>query len=193
MKHAFLLLVAAVVFSVLAPIALGKGASEATISGPGLDPPVVLTDVGRPSGEQLMVLTGFFPAVFEQAPDPMRDTRPAGELGPEYVVEYAMSGPNPETDTIVQKLYPYASAGPISYVDPGQQFWTTEETRGGWYVPGATLEDLLVAAGLPETAPADGDAADSPWMVLAPVLVLGAVAVPGGLAIVVIRRRPQPA
>jgi hypothetical protein len=196
-NRAFVLLVSIAAAAVVAPTALGKGASEATITGPGLGGPITLAGEGQPGGEQLMAIAeaaGFFPAVFSQSPDPMLDEQPAGTLGPRYVVEYVMPGPNNELDTIEQELYPYATPSPVSYTKPGQPFWTTEETRGGWFVADATFKDQLVAAGLPETAPTDGNApSDSPWTVLGPVLVLAGVAALVGIALVSIRRRPQTA
>jgi hypothetical protein len=193
---AVLLAVASIVL--LPTAAFGKGASEATISGPGLEEPIVLAGEGQAGGELLMAIAdeaGFFPAVFSQIPDPMLDERPAGTLGPKYTVTYVMPGPNGEEDTLVQDLYPYASPSLVSYVEPGQPFWTTEETRGGWYVASAELKDLLVTAGLPESPPADGAGpSDSPWTVLGPIAVLIAVVVVGALGIAVIARRgPQPA
>jgi hypothetical protein len=107
----------------------------------------------------------------------MLDRRPAGTLGPKYTIAYTMPGPNNELDALTQDVYPYASPGPVTYVEPGQAFWTTERTRGGWFVAPSALRDLLVEAGLPESAPT-GDAApsNSPWKVLGPVLVLIGVA-----------------
>ena len=194
MNRVFVLLLSILVFGMTAPSALGKGASEATITGPGLGAPITLAGEGQADGELLMQIAeaaGFFPAVFSQTPDPMSAERPAGTLGPKYTVEYVMPGPSNELDTLVQEIYPYATPSPVTYVDPGQPFWTTEETYGGWFVAPSTLTDQLVAAGLPETAPTGGDTpSDSPWTVLGPVLVLLAVAAMGALAIVMTRRRP---
>jgi hypothetical protein len=156
-KLALVSITAAVSALLLVPGALAKGASEATITGPGLDSPLELAGEGRAGGEELMAIAeaaGFFPAVFAQTPDPMRDARPDGRLGPRYVVRYEMPGPNNELDELVQHIYPYASPTPVSYTKPGQRFWTTEETRGGWFVGTDALEDTLVAAGLPERPPA---------------------------------------
>jgi hypothetical protein len=192
MIRVLVLVVSLVGLFVVAPSAFGKGASEATITGPGLGEPVTLAGEGQAGGEQLMQIAqdaGFFPAVFPQSPDPMLDARPAGTLGPRYRVEYVMPGPNNEVDTLVQELYPYASPSPVTYVEPGQPFWMTEETRGGWFVASAALKDQLVAAGLPETAPTDGATpSDSPWTVIGPVLILVAIAALGGLAFAVMRR-----
>jgi hypothetical protein len=196
-NRVFVLLLSVLVLGVTAPAALGKGASEATITGPGLGAPITLAGEGQAGGEQLMQIAedaGFFPAVFSRAPDPMLEARPAGTLGPKYTVEYVMPGPNKEVDTLVQELYPYAAPGPVTFVQPGQPFWTTEETRGGWFVATAALKDQLVAIGLPETAPTDASApSDSPWRVIGPVLVLVAIALLGGIAVLMTRRRPQTA
>lgn len=186
----------AAVAALLPAVALGKGASEATIVGPGLDDPITLAGEDQLGGEALMQIAesaGFFPAVFTQSPDPMLDERPTGTLGPEYTVSYVMPGPNNELDEIVQSFYPYASPSPVSYTKPGQPFWTTERTRGGWYVATSDLKDRLVAVGLPQNAPTGQPPSDSPWKVVGPVLVLVLVAALGGLAAVLIRRRPQTA
>jgi hypothetical protein len=182
---------------VVAPTASGKGASEATITGPGLGGPIQLAGEGQAGGERLMQIaqdTGFFAAVFTQIPDPMLDAQPEGTLGPKYTIEYVMPGPNQEQDTIVQDVYPYATPDPVAYVKPGQHYWSTQQTRGGWYVGYSGLKDDLVAAGLPATAPAD-DAGPSgpPWSVIGPALALAALALLGGFAIVATRRRPRPA
>lgn len=184
-------------FGVLVPAAaFAKGASEATIVGPGLGDPITLAGEGQPGGEALMQIAeaaGFFPAVFTQSPDPMLDERPAGELGPRYTITYVMPGPNNELDNLVQSFYPYASPSPISYLEPGQRFWTTEQTRGGWYVASSSLKDQLVAAGLPREAPTGSPPSDSPWKVVGPVAVLVLVAALGGVAAFLMRRRPQTA
>jgi hypothetical protein len=197
MTRALVLLALLSAFCAVVPTALAKGASEASITGPGLGDPITLAGEGQPGGEALLAIAeqaGFFPAVFSQTPDPMLDERPAGSLGPKYEVEYTMPGPNNELDTLVQDLYPYARPSPVSYVDPGQPFWTTETTRGGWFVASSTLKDLLVEAGLPKAAPTSDPApSDTPWTVIGPVLVLLSVAALGGLALVLARRRPQAA
>ena len=186
----------AAVVATLPSTALGKGASEATITGPGLNDPISIAGEGQPGGESLMQIAeeaGFSPAVFAQIPDPMRDERPAGALGPKYTVTYVMPGPNNEEDRLLQDLYPYASPRPVSYVEPGQRFWATEQTRGGWFVGTATLKDLLVAAGLPAGPSETGTPSEFPWRVAAPLtLVVAAAAFGVGVALLV-RRRPQTA
>jgi hypothetical protein len=156
-RYLLLSLAAALVAAALVPgLALGKGASAATIRGPGLETPVRLGGSGEPgSGAQLGRIAqsaGFFQAVFGQTPDPMRAHRPRGILGPRYRITYVMPGPSGDAGRIRQYVYPYAKPAPVTYMAPGQRFWTTEETRGGWFVASSTLRRQLVVAGLPATA-----------------------------------------
>jgi hypothetical protein len=208
MKKAALIPVAVVLLSGLLPAAaLGKGASQAEIIGPGLTDPIVLAGEGQAGGERLMRIAeaaGFFAATFGQSPDPMLDTRPTGSLGPRYRITYLMPGPNNELDQIRQDLYPYAEPAPVSYTPPNQPFFGTEQTRGGWYVASTSfLKDALVGAGLPDSAPiADsGPIAESgpigdnsstfPWMVVGALAAIAGVLVLGAVAVVLIRRRPN--
>ena len=195
MKRFVVAAIAVALVAVVFPAAsLSKGASEAEITGPGLDEPISLAGEGQPGGERLMQIAeavGFFPAVFSQSPDPMLDTRPAGALGPKYRVTYVMPGPNNELDEIVQDLYPYAEPNPVSYTKPGQRFWTTERTRGGWFVAATQFaKDELVAAGLPRTAPGTGDGDGFPTTFVGLGVALAAALALVVLAAVRIRRRP---
>jgi hypothetical protein len=196
MKRLALIPFAIVLLSALLPtVALGKGASEAEIIGPGLANPISLAGEGQPGGERLMRIAeaaGFFAATFGQSPDPMLDGRPTGSLGPRYRITYVMPGPNNELDEIRQDLYPYAQPTPVSYTPPKQPFFGTEQTRGGWYAaPTSFLKDALVQAGLPQNAPTGGNGSTVPWMVVGPLAALGGMLLLGAVAVVVIRRRPQ--
>ena len=82
--------------------------------------------------------------------------RPKGELGPAYAIAFDMPGPNSEIDVIRMDLYPYAPNGPVTYTKPGQPFFRTQETRGGWFQAPRTLKRTLISAGLPATAPPSG-------------------------------------
>ena len=192
---------AAMLAAALIPTAaLAKGASEATIVGPGLSGPIELSASGgsETSGElgNIAMSAGFFPAVFAQTPDPMLDERPAGSLGPKYTVTYVMPGPDNQQSELVQDIYPYAQPDPVTYTQPGQRFWTTERTRGGWYV--ATIEPLkeqLVAAGLPATAPTVGGGDDDgfPWVVVGVIVAIAALIGAAVFATLHGRKRPDTA
>ena len=194
-----LLLVSLTLFVLAIPAAaLAKGASEATITGPGLGDAITLPGEGQPGGEQLMQLAehaGFFALVFGSSPTPMQVARPEGALGPRYVIEYTMPNQDNGSDVIRQDLYPYAQlddyaeSAPVTYMEPGQRFFGTGSTVGGWWIANPSFTDDLVAAGLPETAPTPGGASDGmPWTLVAGVALAGSLAALGVL-VVYSRRR----
>jgi hypothetical protein len=155
MKRRSLALALPIALALLIPATAGaKGPSEATITGPGLSSPIRFSgDEGNYSQAfgNLIELGGFFPQTFGQSPDPLRRSRPSTSLGPRYEVAYVVPGPT--TDTLRQALYPYAYSGPVTYMKPGQKFWGTQYTHGGWLRASAGLKSMLVEAGLPRTAP----------------------------------------
>ncbi len=182
----------AVLALVLPAAALAKGPAAATMEGPGLSGPTSFPgdEGGGPLG-RLVNATGWFPAVFGQEPDPLLASRPAGALGPRYTITYLVPGGEPEPDTILQDVYPYADGGPVTFVAAGQDIFDTT-TRGGWFRATTDLKPILVEAGLPETAPGPSGA-DDPFPTLA---VSGAVllAVAAGLGVALLaRRRTRPA
>jgi hypothetical protein len=172
-----LMLIVAVAL-VLPAAALAKGPSEAVVTGPGIDDNgIVIAGLGDGSG--LTGQSGFFPATFGQSPDPMLASPPEGDLGPKYRIVYTVPGPSGSDDTIVQDVYPYAEPSPVTYTPPGQTFFDTEKTRGGWYVGTLGLRNILVHAGLPAESPVGGDTGDGgrtvwPWIV-GPLALLAAL------------------
>lgn len=149
------LIAAALVALALPTIAAAKGPVSASISGPGLERPLVLTGDGEGPGTPLGTLaaaTGFFPQLFGQSPDPTLASRPRGTLGPRYAVLYVVPGPNGVRSRIVQHLYPYAKPVVLTYMRPGQRFWEGDTAHGGWYRATAALKRMLVRAGLPPRA-----------------------------------------
>jgi hypothetical protein len=191
-----LALLGIVVFALLcAATVQAKGPIAGSIDGPGTGGGISLGGNGEPgSGAPLGMFAqqaGFFPALFTQTPDPMLDSRPSGDLGPRYTVRYRLPGPNGREDEIRQDLYPYAKEGPVTYTAPGQRFFETQTTRGGWYQASPSLKDMLVGAGLPATAPA-GDGNDwyrlnNVWLPIAVAFALALAA----LTAVFMRRRPR--
>jgi opacity protein-like surface antigen len=153
-----LLLPAAVLAAVLLlpAVAAAKGPSGASISGPGLRHAISIEGNGEgDAGSALGILVsdgGFFAQAFEQTPSSTSGTHPTDRLGPRYDVTYTVPGPN-GTSTLRQELYPYAVNGPATYMAPGQKFWETNSTPGGWYRGSVHLKRMLVKAGLPARAP----------------------------------------
>ena len=93
-------------------------------------------------------------------------------------------------DKVRQDLYPYAPAGPVTYMEPGQKLFGTK-TSGGWFQAERQLKGILVSAGLPPKAPEAPAPAPAPGrsfpIDLAALVTLGlAVAV---ATVLVMRRR----
>jgi hypothetical protein len=200
MKRLLILVAAGAVALAAASAALGKGATQATIKGPGLKKGgLVLRSAGGgdpTSGSRLGRLAtaaGFFPAVFDQAPDPMLRVRPKGSLGPKYTAEYVMPGPNGTTSTIRQDLYPYATPYALSYTKPGQPFFDRGQgTHGGWFLTTSAVRTVLgLPAQPPEASPGDG----SGWLrwVAIAITIAAGLGLVGALSVVALRRRPGPA
>jgi hypothetical protein len=168
MKRLMLIVAAALL---LPAAALAKGPSEAVVTGPGIDDDNGLTIALSGDDADLTNVSGFFPASFGQSPDPMLDSPPEGTLGPKYRIRYTVPGPSGTDYTIAQDVYPYAEPSPVTYMPPGQRFFDTERTRGGWFVSSVGLRNVLVHAGLPTESPvADpggggGDRVVWPWVV----------------------------
>ena len=157
MKRSLALALALVFAGVLAGAAAAKGPVAATITGPGLGKAIVVG--GDAEGNVSSVFgrfvqqVGFFPQVFTQAPDSTSRVRPRGVLGPRYDVAYRVPGPNNDIWTVRQELYPFAAAGPVTYVRPGQTIFTSMRTHGGWYRSPLSLPRTLVSLGFPARAP----------------------------------------
>ena len=158
-----LLGIAAAAALALPAVAHAKGPVSATITGPGLDKPIVLSGFGESGKGTMGRLTmegGFFPEVFGEQPDPRLGKKPA-DLGPRFRVEYRVPGPEAAV-TLHQDLYPYAAGGLVTFMAPGQGLWAGQRTNGGWMrapelAPGQqTLREALIAQGLPRTRPAAG-------------------------------------
>src|SRR5437764_4749027 len=168
--------------------AAAKGPSTASLTGPGLDHALPVKGEGEagpgtPLGS-LVQLGGFFPQVFRETPDPTTRTRPTGNLGPRYRIEYRVPGPSGNGNKLVQDVYPYAKT-PVTYMSPDQRFWRVDHTHGGWFVAGPGLKAALIAAGLPEAPPAAASGGSFPWI----WMVTGVLAVVVLPALVLRRRR----
>jgi hypothetical protein len=193
MKHVLLAL--AIAALALPASALGKGPSGASIDGPGSGGSITISGGDGYGGTPLVDLTqqaGFFEAAFGQEPNPLLAGRPNGDLGPQYTITYTVPGPNNELDEIRQDVYPYAKPAPVTYMEPGQAFFGTERTRGGWFQGDAALKQTLVAAGLPSTAPSSATASGSRDFPTALITLLTASLLVAMATALLIRRRTRP-
>ena len=154
-----LIVVPIAALALLAPgSAAAKGPSEAKITGPGLTSALTIKGVGEGDTSTdlglLVADAGFFPQVFGQSPSPLLRAQPAN-LGPRYGVTYTVPGGT--ISTLEQDLYPFAAGAPVSYMRPGQKFWDTQSTVGGWYRGTGQLKAMLIKSGLPSSAPPGRD------------------------------------
>ena len=141
--------------------AAAKGPASASISGPGLDRNLAVRGQGEMGpGTPLGMLVdqgGFFAQMYGQTPKPTLATRPKGTLGPRYRIVYVVPGPNSTESRVVQLFYPFATPVPLTYMKPGQSFWSTRQTVGGWYRGTGRLKAMLVRAGLPRSGAPERD------------------------------------
>ena len=158
----------------LAAPAAAKGPDQATITGPGLDGPIVLGGDAEANTSSLFGRfvddTGFVPGVFRQTPDPMLDDKPTAMLGRRYIIVYRVPDGNGGAATVRQELYPDAVGGAVTYMRPGQRiFGGDHATRGGWFVSKYSgLEATLDELGLPRRSDAQTETHRSlRWLPLA--------------------------
>jgi hypothetical protein len=158
MKRLFLLAAALGAALLFPALAIAKGPDRATITGPGLEQPVVIEGDGEGGSSALGVFAtqgGFFAQMYGATGYGSLPGRPKLKLGPRYEVTYRVPGGGGGASTVQQDLYPYAARGPVSYMTAGQVFWGTQRTVGGWARGTSALKEILVQAGLPATAPAN--------------------------------------
>ena len=150
----YLVGVAAVAAALSLPAAAAaKGPSSASISGPGLDRHLEIAgdgEMGPGTLGTLVSLGGFMAQMYGQTPSATLKAQPrGGTLGPRYRIVYAVPGPNAIRSRVVQLVYPYAKPVPLTYMKPGQKYWGTRKTVGGWFRSSTALTRALVQAGLP--------------------------------------------
>jgi len=151
----------------LAAPAFAKGPSQASITGPGLGRPIVVSGNGEP-GEQgrlasLAEQTGLFTVMFGAgasisgpAPARLHSPPPKATLGPRYTLVYTVPGvtprPGQQFGRVRQDLYPGAAGGPLIYTPPGQQGFGGPLTVTGWLRGRPQLTRTLAQLGVPPTA-----------------------------------------
>ena len=148
--------------------ALAKGATQASIVGPGLARPVTISAQGEAlpgQGDTLSSLaeqTGLFTALFGAGnstldePSPLRTPPAAASLGPKYTLTYTVPGvpdPGQRNGQIRQYLFPRAAGGPVIYTLPGQHGFGQPLQATGWFRGTPRLTATLTRLGVPAGAP----------------------------------------
>ncbi len=189
-----ILVLCALAALVLPTAALAKGPSGASIDGPGSGADLKFSGNGESSGTALGTLTeqtGFFPAMFGQTPDPTQKDRPKGDLGPRYTITWTVPEGKGRTNRLQQDVYPYATP-PVTYMEPGLEFFGDMKTHGGWFRSEEGLKQTLVSAGLPQTPPTSSSS-DSGFFTAELLSLFGAALLLAMTTAVVMRRRGRPA
>jgi hypothetical protein len=195
MRTSLVLTIALLASLALPSLAAAKGPTAATMRGPGISGARHLGGnseggTGTPLGA-LTMGGGFFPQAFGQQPDPTQATRPQGNLGPRYRITYKMPGPSASA-TLRQDFYPYARPAPLTYMKPGQAFWGTQRTHGGWFIADRSVRRKLGLPAQPPKPPTTGTTRSSGTHVLRWSAVGGGALVLGAaLGLLVLRRRPR--
>jgi hypothetical protein len=145
--------------------ALAKGATQASITGPGLARPLTVSAQGEAlpgQGDPLSTLagqTGLFTVLFgsasgtPDAPSALRTPPAAASLGPKYTVTYTVPGvtpgPGQAIGQIRQNLYPRAAGGAVIDTPPGQQGFGGPLQASGWLRATPQLTVTLTRLGVP--------------------------------------------
>ena len=166
MRRLLFMIVAIAVYMLIAPgAALAKGASAATIDGPGAGPSGKIDIGGDPGAgepgsgamlDQLAAHAGIYAVGFGEPDARLVNERPEGKLGPKHTITWTVPQPDGSNGTVLQDLYPYADGGAVTHTSAGQRFFDSFETRQGWYVGGEGLSRVLADAGLSAESPATG-------------------------------------
>lgn len=140
-------------------VAAGKGPTALTITGDGLDQPIEMSAFGSSgepgSGGHLSRIAehgGLFATVFGVDGSGLETQRPDGDLGPALTLTWTVPMGDARDHVVVQRLHPWAAAGPVTHTEGGQQHFGSEIV-GGWYAGGQELAAVLSDIGIPDEPP----------------------------------------
>ena len=162
MRGRTLVFIATVGFVVIAwaSPAMAKGPDQVTITGPGLDKPIVVTGYGEPGSGgnvgnvgELADGSGLFLVMFgsNSSDQKLLTQAPTAQLGPKFLLSYRVPDATEGGSTVRQDLYPQAAGGPLTYTEPGQAVFGTT-TSGGWYQTPPSFGRVLVHLGVSTNA-----------------------------------------
>lgn len=168
------------VAAAVATPALAKGATQASITGPGLARPITISAPGEGEGlpgqgdplSSLAGQTGLFTVLFgpgtgtPDEPSPLRTPPSAASLGARYTLTYTVPGvtpgPGQPDGQVRQYLYPSAAGGPVIYTLPGQQGFGQPLQAAGWLRGTPQLAVTLKRLGVPAGPTSSRSAAPAP-------------------------------
>jgi hypothetical protein len=143
--------------------AYAKGPTDLVIYGPGLDRPIMVgpeEDRKPPLVPDVLDASGGAQSIY-QTPVQRDPEHPAGELGPRYTLVFT----EPGGILLVQDVYPFALAGPLSYTLPGQIVWGDLRISPGWYQAPEALRAHLMKLGVPTPGPSSKPTSAAPTTV----------------------------
>ena len=140
-------------------VAVGKGPTALTITGESLDEPIEISASdggGEPGSDghlsRIAEHSGLFATMFGVDPGGLETQRPDGDLGPALTLTWTVPMGDARDHVVVQRLHPWAAAGPVTHTEGGQQH-VGSETVGGWYAGGQELAAVLSDTGVPGEPP----------------------------------------
>jgi hypothetical protein len=180
--------------------AWAKEPGAATLSGPGLAPPIRFSFGGDggpgtgsgsaagsgTSGEffRLVELSGYWS-------QGKVDARPSGSLGPRYDLSIAWGTTRDPMGTGTLVMYPFAETRPVTFVPEQALGPDTLGPTTGWYLASPILLSFLQHYGMPMTAPAPAPAPEAPAPQPTPVaarvpwgLIVGGVGLAAAIALI---------
>lgn len=126
-----------------------KGPTELTITGVGLERPIVL-GTSDDDAEVILTSSRFFDVAMTGDADMIvTDRAPGRDLGPRLRLIWTIPwGDGDDTVLLRQDLYPYTAGGPVLFIAAGQSLYG-QSIASGWYRAEPGLVGALQRVGVP--------------------------------------------